>query len=474
MQINKKRSSLVLGIFLILAIGVTVILIQQGILIVTRARPTAVPQNVQMTNISDSSFTVVFTTELKTSAIIRLAGESTGNTIILDDRDKATGAQNEYFSHHITVPNLEPQRTYSFSIVSNGKEYSSPAQYMITTGPQIESAPPSQNPLFGKIILPDGSDGADTLILAKSDNSQIVSSITNNSGNYILPTNSLKNESLSEYQILSPSSPVFLTFFRESYSARITSDFQLAQNLPPVTLNQDYSFLPSTQTIINQPQSGFENFEEPSQSSSEPVVISPRDNQSFVDSRPTFSGTGGINRKAFITIPSVGINESVDISAQRRWTFRPENDIPQGEHSATFDIQDDNGVKVRITRLFSIFASGTQVAQSATPSATPTFTPSPTTIPPTPTVSISVSPSPTGETPSPSPASTSITPSPTSVLPTATPTSSIVLTPTGSEILPSSTPLPPIDNPGDINSSAVLAVVSILLIVAGAAIFFAL
>lgn len=472
MKFNKKYLSLVFGIFLIITIGITIILIQQGILIVTKARPTAIPQNVQVTNVSDSSFTVVFTTELKTSAIIRISEERIGNTIILDDRDKSTGSQKEYYSHHITVPNLEPQKTYSFSIVSNGKEYSSPAEYMITTGPQIASSPPAQNPLFGKIILPDGSNGADTLILAKSDNSQIISSITNDSGNYILPTNSLKNEPLSDYQILSSSSPIFMTFFRQSYSARITSDFQLAQNLPAVTLNQDYSFLPSTQSLVNKPESGFENIQEPTQSSQEPTVISPRENQSFVDSRPTFSGTGGINKKAFISIPSAGLNESVDITAQRRWTFRPENDIPQGEHTATFDIQDDSGVNVRIIRPFSIFASGTQVAQSATPSATPTFTPTPTAAPITPTVTISISPSPITLTPTPS---DQTTPSPTiSLEPTATPTTIITSTPTPIEQLPTSTPLPPIDSPGDINSSVVLTVISILLIVAGAAIFFAL
>jgi len=465
---NKNKLSLIIGIFLILAIGVTIILIQQGILTVTRARLTSIPENIQITNISDASFTVVYKTGLQSLGAIKISSGNTSSTIVLDDRDKSSGIQNKYFSHHVTIPNLEPQKTYTFTILSDGKEYTSPAQYLATTGKAIASAPPSQNPLYGNVLLPDGNTGSDVIVIAESENSQVISSITDNTGSYILPTNSLKNESLSEYLKLNPNSQIFLTFAREQYSAKITANFDIGQNLPIITLNQRYAFSPSEPALVNKAEEGFDT-DQVTESTTEPTVISPENNQSFIDQRPTFSGTGGINKKVQVTIPSENINETIDISAQRRWTFRPENPISQGDHTVQFNIQDDNGINVRINRSFSIFPSGSQLVETATPSATPAFTPTPT-ITATPTLSPTLSPT------------VSVTPAVTltptiaiSITPTSTP--SVTLTPTiatSPTLIPTATPLPPIDKPGSVSSTAILGIFSIILIVAGAAIFFAL
>lgn len=466
----KKNTPILVGIFLILAIATTVFLIQQGILTITRARPTSIPQNIQITNVGDSSFTVVFTTELQVSGSLKLADGGIGNTIILDDRDKSAGNQNSYFSHHITVPNLKPQQTYSFIIISDGKEYSSPVEYMITTGPQITSPPPAQKPLFGTAILPDGSIGTDTIVTAKTGTSQTISSVTNSRGNYILPTNSLKNEQLSNYEILSDSATISLNFFRQNYKAKITTDYKLGQNLPAITLNQSYSFFPEEDDFSTTPEQGFESIEEITFSSTEPTVVSPRENQSFIDQTPTFSGTGRRGGGLNITIASASINEQLEISQQGRWSYQPEQNLAQGEYEATFSIQNDAGVSVVISRNFSIFPSGSQIAQTATPSATPTFTPSPTptTVTSTPTLTPSVSPEPSvtiSVTPEVSPA----------ISPTMTPTPSLEPTiSTSPTLIPTSTPLPPIDKPGDIASTTILTIFSIVLIVAGAAIFFAL
>jgi len=472
-QGTRRLSPILIGIFLILAIAVTIFLIQQGVLTITRARPTSIPQNIQITNISDSSFTVLFTTELNVSAALKIPEGGTGNTIILDDRDKSSGIQKPYYSHHITVPNLKPQQTYSFIIISDGKEYESPVEYMVTTGEQIANSPPQQNPLFGTVILPDGSSGTDTIVTARTPGSQVISSVTNERGNYILPTNSLKNEQLNSYQNLSDTSQILLNFFRQNFTGKITTDYKLAQNLPAVTLNQNYSFFPQEEQTVQTPEQGFESIEETTFSSSEPTVVSPRENQSFIDSRPTFSGTGGPNKTANISIPSANITETVNISPQGRWLFNPEKDISQGEHKASFTIQNESGINTVISRTFSIFPSGSQVSQSATPSATPTFspTPSPTrAITTTPTPTISTTPSPTvtiSVTPSIS-VSPTVSPSPT-LQPTSTPT--VTIAPTS---IPTSTPLPPIEKPGGVSQTTILAIFSIVLIVAGAAIFFAL
>ena len=475
LQSFRKHTPIFLGIFLILAIAVTIFLIQQGVLTLTRARPTSIPQNIQISNISDSSFTVVYLTELEVAGALKIPEGGTGNTIILDDRDKSTGNQRLYYSHHITVPNLNPQKTYSFIIISDGKEYSSPAQYLITTGPQITSPPPAQNPLYGTVILPDGSNGEDTIVTAKTESSQIISSVTNSSGAYILPTNSLKNEHLENYENLSDETQISLNFFRQNFTAKIITDYKLGQNLPAITLNQNYSFFPQEERPIQFPEQGFESIDEITVSSSQPTVVSPRKNQSFIDQTPTFSGTGGADKKLTVSIPSAGINEQIEISPQQRWTFQPDKNLAQGDYTASFSIQNEAGVSTIISRNFSIFPLGSQIAQSATPSATPTFTPSPT---PT-TISGSPTPTPIESEPTstPNPTVTISTTPGVSPSPTMTPTPTLSVEPSETispTQIPTSTPLPPIDKPGDVTSTTILTIFSIILIVAGASIFFAL
>ena len=68
----KKNFPVFLGIFLIFAIATTIFLIQQGVLTITRARPTSIPQKIQVTNVSDSSFTIIFTTELSVPRAIKI------------------------------------------------------------------------------------------------------------------------------------------------------------------------------------------------------------------------------------------------------------------------------------------------------------------------------------------------------------------------------------------------------------------
>ena len=86
-----------------------------------------------------------------------------------------------------------------------------------------------------------------------------------------------------------------------------------------------------------------------------------------------------------------------------RWTYRPKTPLSPGLHTITITTKDRFGILRSITQSFTVFASGTQVVQSATPSATPTITSTPTQTPtvvptiistPTPTPTILVTPTP--------------------------------------------------------------------------------
>ena len=62
----QKRIPTLLGIlFITIGIGITTYLIKTGVLFTTKAGPSEDPHNVRITNITDSSFTVSYTTANK-------------------------------------------------------------------------------------------------------------------------------------------------------------------------------------------------------------------------------------------------------------------------------------------------------------------------------------------------------------------------------------------------------------------------
>lgn len=459
---NRRIPTLFALVVLIIVIGISTLLIKNGIFYIGKAAPDTEPQNFSITNVTDTSFTTVFTTTGLVEAVLTINDAKTGNTIILDDRDKKTGAQQKYYSHHITVPNLSPSTTYLFKLLIGGKEYTNPS-YSVKTGAAITSTPPAQNPLFGKILLPDGGNGSDSVITAKTDQSQMISAITDSKGEFILPTNSLKKSDGSEYVVLENGTSFSITVFRQNMKAEVTATYQVAQNLPPITLLQQYVF--SQISEVPSTQSSQLNISLPSNGKTVDIT-NPQQGESFVDSRPFFSGTSYPNSTLELSIPGVA-EQQLLVKADGSWSYQTPSGIPPGKHTLTITTTGQNNPRVSLTRNFSIFPQGSQVAESATPSASPTIQPTATSTPtptkkPTPTLTLPVTPS-----LSPSPTAT---PTPT-FTPTATPTSLPTMKPT---VYYTPTKLPPIEKPGGVENTTILTGISVILIVTGTILLFAL
>ncbi len=465
---DKRIPTVMALVFLAVVVGISTLLIQNGIFYVGKAAPDTQPQGFSITNITDTSFTALFTTNGQVDAVLSIKNSQTGNSLTLDDRDKRNGGQGKYFSHHITVPNLTPNTSYAFRLIIGGKEYSS-SSYSVKTGQTISATPPDQKPLFGKVLLPDGSAGSDSIIIAKTDQSESVSSITDEKGEFILPTNSLRNISSSGYITLNDSTVVTISIYRQQYNSKVTSNYREAQNLPPVTLQQQYTFI-NTQESTETGSSEF-NFTSPTATGATVDILSPKQAEEFVDQRPLFKGTSYPNSGVSLLIPGVA-EEQILTKADGSWSYRTPGNIPQGIHTITITVKDPNNKEVNVTRRFTIFALGSQIVESATPSATPTTKPTatPTKTQPTPTIATkptaqpTLAPTPTGI------ASSSPTLTPTKA-PTVTPTATVTPLPT---IYFTPTKTPPIKAPGAAENTIALTGVSIILIIAGVSLLFVL
>lgn len=434
---NKRIPTLLGLILIIVGLGVTTYLVGQGGLFSIRAGPGHEPKDVRISNITDSSFTVTYTTEdLVTGALS--FGESVNlEQSALDDRDQNSGKISPHKLHNITVRNLDPEKTYYFSIISGQDTYLNNSNpFEVVTGSPIDDTPLVQNPMSGKIILPNGKAPSESIVYLTTEGSQIISTLIRDDGTFLLPLNSLRTNDLSSYLKLEKGKMLKLLAIGEGLTSNAELFSEQIEPVPTITLSNNYDF-----TLNRQPKEngsttleGFPSFSS-NQASSEPEkrnpqILTPENKQGFTDQQPEFKGTAPANETVEIIINSEEeIKATVTTDANGNWKYRPTTELAPGDHTITITTKDAAGNTKTITQSFIVYASGNQIANangSPTPTKSPTPTPTIQNIP----ASITNTPEPTTK------VTTVITESPTTS-PSITSTQ-LTLTPT--------TPLPPTGN----------------------------
>lgn len=470
-KVWEKRIPTILAFVILLgSIILTLQIIKSRVLFVGRATPDTTPQNIKITNITDASFAVTFTTAAKTVGGASIDSGEEGATLAMDDKNKSGGEQKQLFSHHITVGDLKQKTQYNFQIISEGESYSdSGKKFTVTTAPVINTPPTAQNPIFGKVLLPGGEAASDTLIIATAEDMQTLSAVTKDSGEFTIPVNSARNLPLESYKIFSDQTPITITARRENMKSTITLLYKDAQNIPSITLSFDYDFKTTNQEPEEATPTSSLKIPTLAVKQGEVKIITPKKDERFTDQQPRFQGAALPNQKVKITIHSdENIVTEVKSDNNGIWTYRPPKDLSPGEHTIIIETVDGFGVIRRITQTFAVFASGSQISLDATGSPTQMPTPTPTnattpspTLTGTPTISPAVSPTPT---------TTPASPSPTTVVSSPTPVVSATVAPT--QIPP--TPKPTITSPGGTHQTIILSVISALFILTGTTLLFLL
>ena len=401
-----KRIPTILGIlFIAISVGITSFLVKQGTLFVTKASPSSAPKDIRITNVSDTSFTVSYTTDGSVPGSINFGKDKNLGQTLLDDRDQSQGLLSPHSIHSITLKNLTPQTSYFFIIISGQDTYlNNNSPFQATTGPTITSSATNQKPLVGKVVSSDGTLTSDAVLYATLDNGQVLSTLIKNDGGYILPLNSLRTQDLSSYYQFKDSDKIKLLIEGTSgVSSTIITSVAQINPVPTVTLSQNYDFTQSTPSAsISGQLSGFPSINISTPSAS-PSILSPKNNQNLTDQQPLFQGTGIPNQSVKIIIKSnQEINTTVATDANGNWTYRPSTPLDPGTHTISVIAPDGSGILREITQTFTVYASGTQIpgtstgaGQTPSPQLTMTSTPSPSpSITPTPTPTPVLSPTP--------------------------------------------------------------------------------
>ncbi|MDO8620955.1 MAG: Ig-like domain-containing protein [Candidatus Levybacteria bacterium] len=391
-NIWNKRIPTLLGIGMIgIGIIITSLLVKSGVIFISRAGPSQTPTDVRISNIQDSSFSVSYTTEDQVIGSINFGDSKNLGQSALDNRDQQTGSVSPHRIHNITVRGLNPSTKYYFSILSGQNTFlNNNSLFEAFTARAIDESPSQQTPLSGKIILPNGTIPSEAIIYVTSENAQVISALVKQDGSYMLPLNSLLNKDLSGYFAFQKNTIIKLLVVGDSLRSNVLLSKDQINPIPTVTLSNDYDFTIGSSPTKSQSATsvGFPSFSSQLVSSSSanqsPQILAPKKDEGFTDNKPLFKGNALPNEKVQIIIHSdEQIQTEVKADANGNWTYRPSAPLSPGNHTISIVSRDKSGILKTIQQSFVVYASGTQVNQSATPSATPILTsvPNPTSIP---------------------------------------------------------------------------------------------
>lgn len=444
--VMKQRIPTLLGLaVLIVGVVAGVLLVGEGTGgFLPRANEESIPQQVRITNISDTSFSVSFITQTPSLGLLEYGSAARDlDEQVLDDRDQLSGESGSYRTHHITVRGLQPATQYYFRIGTARRTFfdnqGSPFSVR-TSRPGL--SPSSAQSASGQVQNQAGSPANGALVYLTTNGASPLSAYIKQDGSWSLPLSQMRTQDLSAIMTMTDSTPLKLQVIGtdgETLNAEVTYG-QVAQ-LRSLQFGQDTTNLsqgsktPDQQlpdetgsdlaqpddttgdNLADEPDSGAptggsnqlgslfdENDRFGTMPQSDITIVYPSEDAEVVSAtQPELSGKAPPQSTLQIEVHSDNVfYDVVETDADGNWSWSPPSDLEPGEHTMTLRYTDDTGEQQVVTRTFIVQADTGFPAFVSTPSGqltspTPTPVASPT---PLPTPSPSPSPSPK---PSPSP-----------------------------------------------------------------------
>jgi len=385
-----KRIPTLFGL-LLLGIGIISInlALNNGTFFTTRATPTYAPEQVRITNLTDTSFSVSYITRDSVLGTVSYGTTGSGGKVALDDRDQQSGNPLPYTIHHITIKNLNPNTDYFFSITSSDRVFlDKDKPFNVKTLPVLTQNPTRQAPIVGGISHSNGSKDNNILVLLVSDSAQTLSVLAKPDGSFVMPLNAIRSKDFLQYITFRDSDIIKLLALAPEGRATVSVLPKQISPVPPIVIGNTYDF---TNTLTASPapvasqsaaEASFPSFTATEASPPKPQINSPEEKAGLSDSQPEFQGTAVPNTEVTIEIHSENnITTSVTSDKNGSWTYRPTTKLDPGTHTITIKTKDANGILQTITRNFTVFAEGSQFIEPSISPPVPTATTTPTQAP---------------------------------------------------------------------------------------------
>lgn len=385
----EKRIPTFLGMILILA-GVlsTSFLVGQKTSFFGFAAPSETPENLRIANVSDTSFSVAYTTADKVTGSVSYGLTKNFGQTAFDESDNSTKNLTAKNIHLITVKNLKPLTTYYFTIVSGATTFLNDNKpFSQTTAKTIDNPEGKNFEAKGKIIF-DSNTKTEGLVFLTGTSLETLATQINTDGGFAF-SKIPRDAELSAYASLAQNDILHMLIVNSTQQSTINLLATQTNPVPSIIFSKNYDFTTSTNPVAS-PSAiiGFPTLVASESASKSPQIISPKKDESFTDTQPLFKGVASPSAKVQIEIHSdEQISTEVTASSNGTWQYRPSAPLSPGTHTISITSRNDLGILKTIKQTFTVYAAGSQVGGNATPSATLSPNPS-VTEPPTPTSTI--------------------------------------------------------------------------------------
>jgi len=348
----------------------------------TRASGSIQPAGVTFSNISDSAFTVSWTTPTSTTGAISVAGR-----VLFDDQD--VKMQEKYTSHSVTFRNAKADTVYEITIISDGKKSLDGSKpYAVRTAPALTTPSGNLEPAYGTILNADKTPLRGAIVYLTLDGSQILSAVTKPSGTWLIPLNLIRTKDLSSYLPITERMNINISVVADGMTTTTITDTLNDSPVPDMMMGKTYDFrranaqAPGAPIALrptptnNKPPSAVLGTSTAKAANIVALTI-PAQGAALPTTLPLVQGTGVPGNSVSIML---GIKNPIGgaavVAKDGLWSYTPTKPLAAGAQSVTITTKDINNKPVAITHSFTIFKSGTQVLGDATPSATltPTIT----------------------------------------------------------------------------------------------------
>lgn len=397
MNLPQKIPTLLGLLLLILGIGGSIALVETATRLNTQASVSLEPAHVQISNITDTSVTITWTTSAPATGAITVLQPK---LFIQDERD-IDGSLKKYTSHSVSIHGLSPSTTYTLTILSGGSSYPKNSKPLkITTAPQLSSQAPNFEPAYGTIVDDNNQPINGALVYVTLENGQVLSTLSKPSGTWLLPLSFVRTEDLSTFIPIQERITENILIRGESdFESSAITDTLNDSPVPTMTLGKTYDFRrqqanKDTNTSVLGVQAV-----SPAAGPFTVSLTSPLKNASLATQHPLVAGTGVPGKTVAVTLGlTAPFSDTTSVGTDGLWKYSSREALAPGKQSVTITSVNEKGTPVALTHSFTVLKSGTQVLGDATPSAT---------LAPTPTSIATPSATPTLE---PMPTSGSITP----------------------------------------------------------------
>jgi len=381
-------------VILIVGLAIGLILINSQQIFKLGADESDAPQNVRITNINSSAFSVSWTTRKETSGFV-IYGESERDLkkIENDELDRGT-------LHHVSISGLDASKTYYFKINSESYEYDNNGiPWQAKTASQMSLA--NSEPITGTVLTSTGTPASNVLVYLNTGGASPLSTVTSQNGSYVFPLSNLKNTNLTAPFSLSEDSTILEVSVQAGAlgvsSAQITA--KSGRPSPPLLLGQVHDFKSLPQSLpgkevepeadINSPTTETikkSRFQVDSLGQTETQggvnITSIDEGETIYTQKPEIFGEGPAGTEITITVHSTPITDSTVVDSSGSWDWTPPINLDPGAHTLTISYRDTQGILRQVTRSFTVLAAedGSPSFES-TPSATPVQTVTPTVTP---------------------------------------------------------------------------------------------